>query len=86
MPDRPGQYTFNTPIVDIDHPLARGLMRLLQWGARRTVRGAAEGSAATLLVERTIAEATSRMLSMFLGRPGIGIARLLLRLANRRSA
>jgi hypothetical protein len=37
-----------------------------------------------LLVDRTIDEATPRMLSMFLGRTGDRISRLLVRVANRR--
>jgi len=85
VPDQRGQYTLNTPIVDIDHPLARGLLRVLRWGARLTVRGAGPGSAAVLLVERTIDDATPRMLPMFVGRPGVRLARILLRLANRRT-
>jgi beta-glucosidase len=84
VPEARGDYTLNTPFADIDHPLARAVLRLLRWGARRALR-VREGSPAWLVAESTIADSTPRMLTMFLG-VGIGgrAARLLLRLANRR--
>jgi beta-glucosidase len=81
--DTPGAYTVNTPIADIRHPAARTLLRALRVGARRAFRGR-EGSPSWQLVEATIAVATPRMLSMFIGhRVGDPLARVLVRWANR---
>jgi beta-glucosidase len=81
VPDAPGAYTMNTPIADLKHPLARVLLRVLRWGARWAVRGPGD-SPAMLLVDRTVEDATPRMLSMFLGRAGSLLARVLVRFAN----
>ncbi|HEY7225721.1 MAG TPA: glycoside hydrolase family 3 C-terminal domain-containing protein [Micromonosporaceae bacterium] len=83
VPDRRGGYTQNTPIADMDHAAARALLRVLRWGARRALH-VGEGSPELLLVERTIGEMTPRMLSMFLGATGDRLARVLVRVANRR--
>jgi len=83
VPDRRGSYTVNTPIADMDHPLARAVRRVLRLGARLAVRGG-RNSPARLLVDRTIEEATPRMLSMFLGGLGVRFGRALVRIANRR--
>lgn len=81
--DQRGAYTVNTPIADIDHPLARALLALLRAGGRLAVRGERD-SPARLLVDRTITEATPRMLSMLLGGLGVRLGRALVRIANRR--
>jgi Beta-glucosidase-related glycosidases len=83
VPDQRGSYTVNTPLADIDHPLARALQCLLRVGGRLAVRGGRD-SPARLLVDRTIDEATPRMLSMFFGSLGIRLSRALVRIANRR--
>jgi beta-glucosidase len=81
--DKPGAYTVNTPIADMRHPAARALLRVLRVGARRAFRGRT-GSPGWQLVEATIAVATPRMLSMFIGhRFGDPLARVLVRWANR---
>jgi beta-glucosidase len=89
-PDARGSYTVNTPIADMHHPAARVLLALLRRGARWAMRRhrRAEGltgvSPAMLLVDRTIEEATPRLLTMMLGRTGARVARVLVRIANRR--
>jgi beta-glucosidase len=81
--DKPGAYTVNTPIADMRHPAARAMVRALRFGARRVFRGR-ESSPSWRLVEATIAVATPRMLSMFVGhRVGDRLARVLVRWANR---
>jgi beta-glucosidase len=82
--DPRGAYTVNTPISDIDHPLARGLLRLLRLGSRWAVRGDRDAPTQAL-VTRAINEATPRMLSMFLGGLGGRLGRALVWIANRRT-
>ena len=83
VPDQRGSYTVNTPIADMNHPLARVVRRVLRVGGRLAVRGERD-SPARLLVNRTIDEATPRMLSIFLGGLGVRFGRALVRIANRR--
>lgn len=83
VPDQRGAYTVNTPIADIDHPLARALLWLLRLAGRLAVWGGRD-SPARLLVDRTIDESTPRMLSMSLGGFGVRLGRALVRIANRR--
>ena len=86
VPDRRGSYTVNTPVADLDHPLARALQRLLRRGARLVLRTRRD-SPEWLVASSTIDDMTPRMLSMFLGvRAGRRLARLRLRVANRRRA
>jgi beta-glucosidase len=82
VPDQRGAYTVNTPIADMTHPVARGLLRFLRWGARLAVR-ADPRSPARLLVDSFIDDATPRMLPTMLGGLGIRAGRALVRVVNR---
>jgi hypothetical protein len=76
----PGQYTVDTPLGNLRHPLARALLTLLTRIGRRVVR--ADPIAAT--IDQSVAGTPVRMLPMATdGRLRPGFARWLVRVANR---
>jgi beta-glucosidase len=79
---RRGQYTVNTPIAQLRHPVARLQRAIMRRAARKAFKDA-EGTPAGLLIDSMLQEVTPRMLAMVTGgRLGPAFGRALIQVCN----
>jgi beta-glucosidase len=82
--DHRGNYTLNTPLGDIRHPVARALLAVLRRGARSAFRSTPDNPM-VLAIDRLLADSTPRMLPMIsLARIRPRAARALVEIVNGR--